>query len=66
MKGFLCINSFNEPYDFDSIMHYGLDTFAQRGKTETIRILPGLGNHDYENNVNDCVSNHCANRMLFW
>ena len=29
-------------------------------------ILVGLGNHDYENNVNDCVGNNCAERMLRW
>ncbi|MDE0421151.1 MAG: fibronectin type III domain-containing protein [Gammaproteobacteria bacterium] len=26
-------------------------------------IFMGLGNHDYENNVNDCHGNNCANRM---
>ncbi|KHJ99806.1 hypothetical protein OESDEN_00207 [Oesophagostomum dentatum] len=27
-------------------------------------ILAGLGNHDYENNVNDCAFNFCAHTML--
>jgi hypothetical protein len=31
-----------------------------------VPILVGLGNHDYENNVNDCVGNVCAERMLRW
>lgn len=26
--------------------------------------FPGLGNHDYENNVNDCSNNNCATRMV--
>ncbi|VDN51729.1 unnamed protein product [Dracunculus medinensis] len=43
-----------------------LETFKDQWLTIPIRILPGLGNHDYENNVNDCVGNHCANRMLYW
>uniref|UniRef100_A0A0N5AF62 Metallophos domain-containing protein n=1 Tax=Syphacia muris TaxID=451379 RepID=A0A0N5AF62_9BILA len=29
-----------------------------------IQLLPGLGNHDYENNIDDCFLNNCANRML--
>lgn len=29
-------------------------------------IYAGLGNHDYENNVNDCVVNQCAQNMLSW
>jgi cytolysin (calcineurin-like family phosphatase) len=26
-------------------------------------IYPGLGNHDYKNNVNNCTENNCATRM---
>ena len=26
-------------------------------------VYPGLGNHDYQNNVNDCHENNCASRM---
>ena len=26
----------------------------------------GLGNHDYENNVNDCADNSCARRSVYW
>ncbi len=29
-----------------------------------IPFLPGLGNHDYQNNVNDCHRNHCVNGIL--
>lgn len=29
-------------------------------------IYPGLGNHDYQNNIGDCVANLCADRMLSW
>lgn len=29
-----------------------------------LKIYPGLGNHDYANNVNDCAENNCANRMV--
>ena len=35
-------------------------------RTMPLPILVGLGNHDYENNVNDCVGNNCAERMLRW
>ncbi|ELU8564823.1 metallophosphoesterase family protein [Vibrio parahaemolyticus] len=28
--------------------------------------FPGLGNHDYENNVNDCADNGCASDMLLY
>lgn len=28
------------------------------------KIYPGLGNHDYSNNVDNCVFQRCANRML--
>ncbi len=33
-------------------------------RVQGIRIYPGLGNHDYANNVDDCTVNHCANRMM--
>ena len=29
-----------------------------------LKVYPGLGNHDYQNNVNDCYNNHCATRMV--
>ncbi|KAF7633469.1 Metallophos domain-containing protein, partial [Meloidogyne graminicola] len=35
-------------------------------QTIQIPLLIGLGNHDYENNVNDCIGNNCADRMLRW
>lgn len=28
------------------------------------RVYPGLGNHDYANNVNDCFENNCARGMV--
>lgn len=28
------------------------------------KVYPGLGNHDYQNNINDCYTNNCARRML--
>ena len=34
-----------------------------KNQLEDTHIFMGLGNHDYENNVNDCHGNNCANRM---
>ncbi|WP_281648980.1 metallophosphoesterase [Parendozoicomonas sp. Alg238-R29] len=31
-----------------------------------INNYPGLGNHDISNNVDDCASNNCANRMALY
>jgi cytolysin (calcineurin-like family phosphatase) len=31
-----------------------------------LRIFPGFGNHDYQNNVDDCFDNDCAFRMINW
>ncbi|CAB3399358.1 unnamed protein product [Caenorhabditis bovis] len=31
-----------------------------------VPVYVGLGNHDYQNNVNDCVLNYCAHTMLSW
>lgn len=31
-----------------------------------VPIFAGLGNHDYENNINDCAFNFCAHTMLTW
>lgn len=30
----------------------------------TFNLWPGLGNHDYANNINDCSFNNCAMRMV--
>ena len=30
------------------------------------RVYPGLGNHDYANNVDECAQNQCANRMVLY
>lgn len=35
-------------------------------RVQGVRLYPGLGNHDYANNVDDCTLNHCAHRMLNW
>ncbi|GMT35765.1 hypothetical protein PFISCL1PPCAC_27062 [Pristionchus fissidentatus] len=35
-------------------------------KNFPIPIFPGLGNHDYQNNINDCALNICARTMLNW
>uniref|UniRef100_A0A1I7WYN1 BTB domain-containing protein n=1 Tax=Heterorhabditis bacteriophora TaxID=37862 RepID=A0A1I7WYN1_HETBA len=35
-------------------------------KSFPVPILAGLGNHDYENNINDCAFNFCAHTMLTW
>uniref|UniRef100_A0A914WSV0 Calcineurin-like phosphoesterase domain-containing protein n=1 Tax=Plectus sambesii TaxID=2011161 RepID=A0A914WSV0_9BILA len=29
-----------------------------------VRMFPGLGNHDIQNNIEDCAMNHCGNRMM--
>eukprot|EP00794_Sanderia_malayensis_P007308 gene7308-8125_t len=36
------VNSFNVPYDFESIMHYAKHTFSKNGFEVTIRPIPGL------------------------
>jgi cytolysin (calcineurin-like family phosphatase) len=50
------------------ITEYGHPWELERIKTEYGKLrapfYPGLGNHDYENNVNDCLANHCAERMI--
>lgn len=47
--------------------HFQLELFkADWLRTMPIPVLVGLGNHDYENNVGDCVANNCAQRMLRW
>jgi len=33
-------------------------------KKTTINLWPGLGNHDYANNIDDCAQNNCASRMV--
>ncbi len=33
----------------------------------SFNVWPGLGNHDYgKNNVNDCLNNNCAARMMYY
>lgn len=31
-----------------------------------LQIFPGLGNHDYQDNVDNCFDNDCAFRMINW
>ncbi|KAH7678426.1 Protein C41G11.1 a, partial [Aphelenchoides avenae] len=45
---------------------YQLNLFNTEWLTLPIPVYVGLGNHDYENNVDDCVANQCANNMLYW
>uniref|UniRef100_A0A7E4W4K2 Metallophos domain-containing protein n=1 Tax=Panagrellus redivivus TaxID=6233 RepID=A0A7E4W4K2_PANRE len=40
--------------------------FKEEWMTLPMYLLAGLGNHDYENNVDDCIANQCANNMLYW
>lgn len=30
------------------------------------KVYPGLGNHDYSNNVNDCANNNCSTGMVLY
>ncbi|KAE9549221.1 hypothetical protein FO519_007561 [Halicephalobus sp. NKZ332] len=43
-----------------------LNKFKEEWMSLPLKLLIGLGNHDYENNIDDCVANQCANNMLFW
>ncbi|CAI5455248.1 unnamed protein product [Caenorhabditis angaria] len=44
-----------------------LATFKSHWYTDfPVPLLLGLGNHDYQNNVNDCAFNFCAHTMLSW
>lgn len=42
--------------DYINIYEHGLD----------MNVYLGLGNHDYQNNVNDCSENRCANSMIWY
>uniref|UniRef100_A0A8R1DV50 Metallophos domain-containing protein n=2 Tax=Caenorhabditis japonica TaxID=281687 RepID=A0A8R1DV50_CAEJA len=47
--------------------HHQLQEFRQFWYNNfSIPFLLGLGNHDYENNINDCALNFCAHTMLSW
>jgi cytolysin (calcineurin-like family phosphatase) len=41
-----------------------LDKFKEMWEQTGLKIYPGLGNHDYANNVNDCFENRCATGMV--
>ncbi|CAD5218168.1 unnamed protein product [Bursaphelenchus okinawaensis] len=43
-----------------------LNLFKTEWLTMPFPIYAGLGNHDYQNNVDDCVANQCVNNMLSW
>ncbi|HEX2095472.1 MAG TPA: metallophosphoesterase [Longimicrobiaceae bacterium] len=41
-----------------------MSTYGDLLKTLRTPYYPGLGNHDYSNNVDDCFNNNCATRMV--
>jgi cytolysin (calcineurin-like family phosphatase) len=41
-----------------------LDKYKEMWEQTGLKIYPGLGNHDYANNVNDCFENRCATGMV--
>ncbi|CAJ0560508.1 unnamed protein product, partial [Mesorhabditis spiculigera] len=44
-----------------------LDEFVKGWMTKfPIPILAGLGNHDCQNNVDDCFANYCVDNMMDW
>ncbi|KAI6189281.1 hypothetical protein M3Y98_00446100 [Aphelenchoides besseyi] len=45
---------------------YQLDLFKTEWLSMPFPIFVGLGNHDYQNNVDDCVANQCVNNILSW
>lgn len=42
------------------------DKFREYWYKNSWKVWPGLGNHDYENNVNDTFQNKAARRMVDW
>ena len=40
------------------------EKYTELLKVLAVRYYPGLGNHDYSNNVDDSVMNNCASRMV--
>ena len=42
------------------------EIFQEEWMSLPLKLLVGLGNHDYEINIDDCAGNRCANNMLFW
>jgi cytolysin (calcineurin-like family phosphatase) len=50
------LTNFGQPYE--------LDKFKEMWEQTGLKIYPGLGNHDYANNVNDCFENRCATGMV--
>jgi predicted MPP superfamily phosphohydrolase len=43
-----------------------VDYMKQALKRLKTPVFLGLGNHDYENNINDCYENQCARRSVYW
>ncbi|CAD6185603.1 unnamed protein product [Caenorhabditis auriculariae] len=44
-----------------------LDEFKKGWLSEfPVHVLLGLGNHDIQNNINDCALNFCAHSMIAW
>lgn len=50
------LTNFGQPYE--------LDKFKEMWEQTGLKLYPGLGNHDYDNNVNDCFENRCAPGMV--
>lgn len=63
-----------EPYHVPVVINGDITEFGHGGERSAVQkmfrkmavgvggplMLPGLGNHDYDNNVNDCANNGCA------
>ena len=53
------LTAYGHKSEFENFKKLWLSTLMMKG----LRIFPGLGNHDYENNVDHCYNNNCATRM---
>lgn len=53
------LTAFGHKKELESFSKLWVKPFMQAG----LPLYLGLGNHDYENNVNDCYNNNCATRM---
>jgi cytolysin (calcineurin-like family phosphatase) len=51
------LTAFGHPNEITRYKHYWENNFA-------LNLWPGLGNHDYANNMNDCWNNRCAPAMV--
>ncbi|CAI2357145.1 unnamed protein product [Caenorhabditis sp. 36 PRJEB53466] len=53
------LTDFGHLHQLNEFRQYWYNNFS-------IPFLLGLGNHDYQNNINDCALNFCAHTMLSW